>query len=134
MKKAIVITCAEPRHHVPEVRLFEDVLEKLRNDYGVEMAYKIALAGADGILSRGHDAHKKTMIDQVELLISAGSPVAIAVIGHEDCAGNPVSNEEHCADIQCSCNVLTGVCKEIPVIGFFAKRTDDRTWHLDSVI
>lgn len=96
-----------------------------RKKFGALFADTITEAGLVGLLSENPD---QSLLESIKkkLNISIGKHHSrgILVHGHEECAGNPVSKEEHVEDIRKSIEViktLTGA--KIPVLGLFIKRS-----------
>lgn len=91
--------------------------------FGVKFVDTITEAGIDGLLPamvKEREIYKAT---QRKVLISVNNhgSQGIVVAGHEDCAGNPVEEEKHIADVRKSVEIVREMIKpgEIPVEGVF---------------
>ena len=88
MKKGIVVGCVDPRLH--------DVLPRAAEVMGVERVYMFRAAGPDGVWRDPSLAEeKKGTLAGVRRLSTLAPIDAIAFVGHTDCAGHCVSDEEH---------------------------------------
>lgn len=78
-----------------------------RDNFGVQYPDTITIAGADGVLLK---SEAEQMRSKMMAKISAekhGAKQAV-IIGHSQCAGNPVSEEQHKADIENSAELIKG--------------------------
>lgn len=91
-KIAVGVFCADWRLHQEGVHINEQV----RKHLGVDAVDVIAFPGPDGVCaSVVRDSERGILTDWLKLLIGAHKPVALAFIPHYNCAGHPVSEEEH---------------------------------------
>lgn len=91
---ATVINCMDGRTQLPAINYLKD-------KYKVDYIDSITEAGPDGILAKNEDIVTITSIKN-RLLVSTGKhgSTNLAIVGHYDCAGNPVSKEEHIVHLQ----------------------------------
>ncbi len=95
--------------------------------YGAEYADTVTKAGLDGIFSKKdvdlqvYDAVKSMLLVSVDKHHSYG----IVVHGHEECAGNPVSHEQHKQDIKQSVATVKKMMegRDIEVRGVYVRLT-----------
>lgn len=106
------INCIDGRAQVP-------VIEWVKFHAGVQFVDIISEPGADGCLAREDVAKTKRIHDTTQTAIRVHNPSIIAVCGHFDCIGNPVSNEEHIVDIQKAAAAVGHWAPEIRVVGLF---------------
>ena len=111
-KFATAINCMDGRTQIP-------VNEWLRSEFGVDFVDTITEPGPDSIVS--NPTHERLDSIKKRLLISVnghGSRV-VALVGHHDCAGNPVSKEKHLQEVQKGCERLGLWGLPIRIIGFW---------------
>lgn len=126
---AVGLVCADARLHRAEVRITERAAELL----GVDDVYLIAKPGPNGVHTKPA-SHLDALVDDFTLLINAKNPSVLVVMGHQNCAGHPVSNEEHDADASTVAQILksrTGFAGA--VIALVAIYTTDTEWGLKEV-
>ena len=95
----IAVTCVDARLHK------ETITPQLRDHLGVDSVYVWTTAGPEArIMADNH--HLAALMDDLELLIAAKDAKVIGVVGHCDCAGHPVSDEQHVKDVVRSVAIL----------------------------
>ena len=66
------------------------------------------------------------------ILDEAKNPSVVAIVGHTDCAGNPVSDEDHYADVRTAKKTIQSWGFGGRVVGFVAERGEtDGEWTLN---
>lgn len=100
-KVGIVVACVDCRLHPEEQRLHTQCKEVLDAD----QVFVRTSAGPDGrILARDH--HLQSCVEDIQLLIDAKGATVVGVVAHYDCAGHPVSNEQHDTDVVEAAKIL----------------------------
>lgn len=127
---AVVFMCSDGRLHHGKVNSAETIREYLSVDY----TYLIAIPGPDGILTRGSAAEQEAASSQFNLLKEAKSPVVVAVVGHCNCAGNPVSDDEHRNDIKEAVNIIRDWGYQGEIVGLLQLHENDASWPLEEVV
>lgn len=90
----IAVTCVDCRLHECSI------VPALKNIMGVDKVYIETTAGPEGrILQSEPNHHLAALVDDLELLIKAKAARVVAIVGHCDCAGHPVSDAQHTIDI-----------------------------------
>ncbi|OGH12824.1 MAG: hypothetical protein A2776_03210 [Candidatus Levybacteria bacterium RIFCSPHIGHO2_01_FULL_40_10] len=95
---------------------------------------KISEAGMVGIISNNPSPEfvqdlKSKLLISIEKHHSKG----ILVDGHQECAGNPVTDEEHKHDIKKSVEFISNLIgNRLPVYGIFVVRDEDE-WRAEEV-
>lgn len=111
-------------------RVLQPVTEFLKNKYKVDYVDAITEPGPDGILADNQD---KVAIESIKrrIGISVGRHGSkhIGVVGHYDCAGNPVDKETHLAHIRSAIKTVKSWGIEAEVIGLWV---DDK-WKVSEV-
>ena len=129
-KLAIVLTCADWRLHQRKV----DLNARLARRLGVTGVDLIAVPGPDGLIRPERQGEWQTAVAQIKLLIGAHAPVVVAVVGHQRCAGHPVSDAEHDTDVVATAKALkeaTGFAG--PLRAVVAVYHSDLSWNLRDV-
>ncbi len=89
MKFGTVINCMDGRVQIP-------VIEWIKNNFDVEYVDVITEPGPDKILATStDDLILRRLQSKAEISVKVHRSKLIAVVGHFDCAGNPVTEEEH---------------------------------------
>ena len=76
----------------------------IRGNYGVDYVDTITAPGVDGRVARNDDLGK--IIQMARISVEKHGSRLIVVSGHHDCAGNPVSEEEHKGHIRSAVSVI----------------------------
>lgn len=103
------LNCIDGRTQIP-------VIDYLKGKYGVDYVDMITEAGIDGIMAKYHRASIK---NRLSISVEKHNSRAIAVVGHYDCAGNPVSREEHINDIKRAMELVRSWNFKVEVIGLW---------------
>jgi len=91
--------------------------------FGVDYVDVVTEAGPNGILGHRHDpALIESILHRIRLSIERHNSVGIAVAGHFDCLGNPVSPREHAADTLAAVKYLQQRFPQLPVIGLWVNQ------------
>jgi hypothetical protein len=86
---ATAINCMDGRTQLP-------VIHYMMAKYQVQYVDSITEPGPAGILAQGQNERLLDSIRRrVEISVNAHGSRHIAVVGHEDCAGNPVEKKVH---------------------------------------
>lgn len=108
-------------------RIQEPLREWIRVQYGVDYVDVVTLPGMDKVVSDNTD------VDQVRkmaaLSVSAHKSPVVVVSGHHDCAGNPVSREEHIGHIQRGVEVIKAWDLGVEVVGVWV----NSDWRIERV-
>ncbi|MEN8194727.1 MAG: carbonic anhydrase, partial [Bacteroidota bacterium] len=106
------------------------VIECLRRRFNVENVDMITEAGIDKIFAENKNKNKiRSILERIDISLEAHNSEGIAVIGHSDCAGNPVSDEKHIEQIQKSVEKLKEQYDNIQIIGLWI----DENWNVNEI-
>lgn len=107
------INCMDGRVQLP-------VNEYLKKRYQVDYIDMITEPGPNGILAK---MENQTLISSIEgrinISVEKHASKGIAVIGHHDCAGNPVDKEEQNKHTRQAIDYLKSKYPSLPVIGLW---------------
>lgn len=96
------------------------VIKYLRGRFNVAYVDLITEAGPNAILATQSDATLvQSILTRTHISVSKHNSTGIAVVGHHDCAGNPVSKAEQLAHINDSVNVLRSSFGDLEIIGLW---------------
>ena len=123
MKKfGIALNCIDGRTQL-------SVIDWMRAHFNLDYVDLITEPGIDGVFSRGDIAVLQMIRDKVFISINAHNSEVLAVVGHYDCAANPVSDDYHIRDIAMSVNVVKSWQLPLIVVGLWV----DELWKVHLV-
>ncbi len=91
-KFVTAINCIDGRAHFP-------VKTWLKASFDAEFVDRITEPGVDKLLADGAADVVEDIKQQVLISVNAHSSKTVAIVGHHDCAANPVSEAQHRQDI-----------------------------------
>jgi hypothetical protein len=109
---ATAITCIDGR-------AIEPVMHYLREHFAVEFIDTVTKAGLDGRLHTMDAAQLEELKKEVMVSVTKHGSKAIAVQGHDQCAGNPVSEQQHTEDLQKDVAIVESWNLGIPAVGLW---------------
>ena len=111
-------------------RVQQPALDYLTKRYRVTYVDTVTEPGPNGILSRQDDPELiASMLHCVDVSVTKHKSVAIAVIGHYDCAGNPGDEEHQNTDTRGAVRFLQAKYPDTPVIGVYI----DESWTAEEI-
>ena len=120
---AAAINCMDGRVQLP-------VIQFIRDKTGVKFVDMITEPGVDGKLAENNET---TVIDSVDrrirISIGAHGSNLIAVVGHYDCAGNPVDEGTHIEQIKAATAWLKSWYEGKTIVGLWV----DQNWQVRQV-
>ncbi len=123
MSFCTAITCMDGRIQLP-VNLF------LQKYFGAEYIDTITEPGPNRILAeRNNLATVRAIIKRADISINKHQSKSVAVVGHYDCAGNPVTKEKQIEQIKEAITFLRQTYNEIDIIGLWV----DKNWAVNLV-
>jgi carbonic anhydrase len=106
-------------------RVQKAIAELGQEKFGAQFPDTITEPGLDGMLANISEADPRLvdLIRKIEISTDKHHSRGIIVHGHQDCAGNPVDENQHMSDIKKSVEVIQKVAREkgISVIGVYVK-------------
>lgn len=130
-KLAIGVFCADWRLHQEGVHINNAVCKKL----GVDGVDVIAVPGPDRVCAVDDYAiERDQLVKWIDLLVNAHHSAAIAFVAHYNCAGHPVTDEQHDKDIE----TMLRWYKETldfhgEMVAYCATRETDTKWPLKEI-
>ena len=119
-KFATSISCMDGRIQIP-------LANWIKENHSVDYVDAITEPGVDKKVSG--DSDLDSIKSKVAISINAHKSGLIVVSGHFDCAGNPVSDEEHSSQIKKSVEVISSWNLGVDVIGVWV----DENWKVNPV-
>ena len=92
-KFGTAINCMDGRVQLP-------VTNWLKSRYTLDYIDMITEPGPDQMLTQGSPAQVKSIKSRVLISVNAHGSQTILIAAHHDCAGNPVSREEHIRQVK----------------------------------
>lgn len=113
MSFCTAINCIDGRVQIPVIRY-------LQERFAVDHVDVVSEPGPNRILAEDSDGNAAASIDRrVGVSISQHSSVGIAVVGHHDCAGNPLSAAEQNRHTVAAVLRVRSRFPDIPVVGLW---------------
>ena len=119
-KFATSISCMDGRIQIP-------LAKWIKENHSVDYVDAITEPGVDKKVADNSDL--ESIKAKVGISINAHKSKLIVVSGHYDCAGNPVSNEEHISQIKKGVQVISSWNLDAKVIGVWV----DDSWNVNVV-
>ena len=119
-KFATSVSCIDGRIQIP-------LAKWIKENFSVDFVDSITEPGVDKKVSGKLDL--ESMKNKVSISINAHKSELIIVSGHYDCAGNPVSNEEHLEQIKQGVEVINSWNLGAKVIGVWV----DENWTVNQI-
>lgn len=106
----------------------------MKKRYVVDYVDQPTRAGMVKILADGFPlAEIESLKQHVAISLHKHGATVIAVAGHEDCAGNPVSLEKHLEHTRRAVQEVMSWRFDVPVIGLFVRPSDGDEWVVEVV-
>ena len=119
-KFATSVSCMDGRIQIP-------LTNWIKENFSVDYVDTITEPGIDKLVADNTDLESIKI--KVGISINKHESELIVVSGHYDCAGNPVSNEEHITQIKKGIEVISSWNLGVKVVGVWV----DDTWKLNTV-
>ena len=119
-KFATSVSCMDGRIQIP-------LTNWIKENFSVDYVDTITEPGIDKQVADNTDF--ESIKTKVGISINKHESELIVVSGHYDCAGNPVSNEEHITQIKKGIEVISSWNLGVKVVGVWV----DDTWKINTV-
>ena len=119
-KFATSVSCMDGRIQIP-------LINWIKENFSVDYVDTITEPGIDKLVADNTDLESIKL--KVGISINKHESELIVVSGHYDCAGNPVSNEEHITQIKKGIEVISSWNVGVKVVGVWV----DDTWKINTV-
>lgn len=113
MSFATMICCMDGRIQLPAIKY-------LQNRFEVDFIDNITTAGPVGILSQQQDSVQTNAIEKlVKVSVDTHQSSRLAVVAHQDCAGNPIPDSDQKKQIQDCLQHFSSKFPQLEVIGLW---------------
>ena len=116
------LNCIDGRTQIP-------IINWLKENFGLDYVDLITEPGMDKVLSQGQWVENEILREKVIVSITAHNSNVVAVVGHYDCAANPVSDCKHFHDIAVSAYIVKSWGLPVTVVGLWV----DESWRVHVV-
>lgn len=99
-------------------------IQWIQAEYGFDYIDMITEAGMDGLLARD-DVDITNVIEKINISLDKHNSEMIFIVGHFDCAGNPVDCETHKKHIKISASKLKMLFSDCKIIGLWISENWD---------
>ena len=114
------VSCMDGRIQIP-------LSNWIKENYSVDYVDTITEPGIDKKVAE--NSNLQSLKDKIAISVNAHKSSLVVVSGHHDCAGNPVSYEEHLAQIKKSVEIISSWNIGAKVIGAWV----DENWKVTLV-
>jgi hypothetical protein len=96
------------------------VIDHMKQNYNIDGVDMVTFPGADGLFSNEDHTEEIVLIRRaVSISIEKHGSRIIAVVGHHDCAGNPVTREHHYMHIRTAIRKVFSWNLHAQIIGLY---------------
>jgi len=117
-KFATSVSCMDGRIQIP-------LTKWVKENHSIDFVDVITEPGVDRMVAENLDL--ESIKNKVGISINAHKSEMIVVSGHYDCAGNPVSDEEHISQIKKGVEVISSWGLNVKVVGIWV----DNSWNVN---
>lgn len=114
-KFGTALNCIDGRTQIP-------VIKWIKEHFHVDYVDLITEPGMDKVLAQGQWTQTERLKENVIISITAHNSNIVAVVGHYDCAANPVSDCQHFQDIVASTYTVKSWGLPIVVVGLWVDK------------
>jgi len=110
-------------------RVQEPVIKFLKNKYKVDFVDMITEPGMDKILAESDQKTLNGIRQKLEISVKKHGSKIVAIVGHTDCAGNPVEKEQHISHIKKGKKIIESMNFKVKVLGLWV----NEKWKVEIV-
>lgn len=100
-------------------RVQEPLAGWVRERCGVRSVDVVTQPGMDAVLARGAPAEVDALLANAAVSRRAHGAATLVVVGHADCAGNPVGDDQHVKDVAAAVRRVQAALPGFTVLGAF---------------
>lgn len=105
------LNCIDGRIQLP-------VIQWIKEHYSIDFVDMITEAGIDGVLS-DKNSYILPILNKINISLKTHMSKIIFIVGHFDCAGNPVDNETHKKNISSAVSRLKSNIDNYNIVGLW---------------
>jgi hypothetical protein len=121
-KFGTVINCIDGRTQLP-------VNEWMTKEFGLDFVDTITEPGPDKMLAENDETTVPSIRKRVAISVEKHGSDIVVVVGHYDCAGNPVHKDEHIRQVHKAIDLIDGWNLPVKVIGVWV----DENWKVETI-
>jgi hypothetical protein len=123
-----IVGCGDGRIIVPAT-------EYVKAYFGAKFVDYASEPGCDRVIATGTPNQIEALKRQYLVYLKAHGHVAAAVVGHQHCAANPGSQDEHFESIRIGVHTMLGWEISIPVIGLWVAEVNplQEVWQVQAI-
>ena len=121
-------------------RAIEATINWMEKEYALDFVDNITEPGMDGLMEKMTEGDREYLKRKLSISINNHGSRVVAIAGHDDCAGNPVTKDEHATCIVHDIDAVKIIVAEITpepveVIGLwiFPSSPDEHLWSVERV-
>ncbi len=123
MSFCTVVNCMDGRVQLP-------VITYLQDHFGAEFVDSVTEPGPNAILAAGKEMPGvDSIIHRIRISVEKHHSVGIAVVGHHDCAGNPVDDATQIDEVNTAVALLDEEFPGVPTLGIWV----DSDWKVNKL-
>jgi len=100
-------------------RVQEPIINWVKDTFGVDYVDMITEPGPDKIVSEGKPEQVASVRSRTEISVEKHKSEVVVIMGHDDCAGNPVPKEKHVDQIKAAMRVIEGWGFPVAIYGIW---------------
>jgi len=120
---ATAINCMDGRTQLP-------VNQWMKSEYGVDYIDTITEPGPDKILADNSSQLVDSIKTRVTISVEKHGSKVVALVGHGECAGNPVSKQEHIDHVKRGMETIRAWGFPVTIIGLWV---DSSNWAVEQI-
>jgi len=106
------------------------VIEWMKATFGVDYVDSITEPGPDKILFDGNSGLVESIKNRATISVQAHGSQVVALVGHGDCAGNPVPKDVHFEHVKKGMETIRSWGLPVKIIGIWL---DDVDWRVEQI-
>jgi len=112
-------------------RVQEPVSDYLKKNFRADFVDDITHPGTDKFFAQGTQKYLDEIKHELDISVNAHGSKVVAVSGHYECAANPISKEDHIAEIKKAVEIITSWEFQLDkVIGLYV----NEDWEIEKVV
>ena len=116
------INCMDGRVQLP-------IINWMTKEFKLDYVDMITEPGPDKILAEGSVEQQKIIKSKVDISVNRHGSKIVVIMGHDDCAGNPVPKEQHLGQIKQAMQIIKSWNYPVQIIGVWL----DINWQAEIV-
>ena len=110
-------------------RVQQPIIDWMKKTFNLDYVDMITEPGPDKILAEGTPEQQNIIKEKVEISVAKHGSKIVVIMGHDDCAGNPVPKEQHLSQIKQAMQIIKSWNYPVQIIGVWL----DINWNAEIV-